>query len=242
MGVERLQKIISQCGIASRRKAEELIQEGLVTVNGRVAELGMKADISRDHIKVSGKLISSPSSKTYLMFHKPLRCITALQDPEKRPTVMDYMKRVKAKVFPVGRLDFNSEGLLLLTNDGELSNAIMHPKKKVPKTYRVKINGSLEDKAKEKLEKGVRLDDGMTKPAKVRIIKTLKANSWISITITEGRNRQVRRMLERVGHPVIRLIRTRIGSLGLGTLKPGEYRYLTDEEVANLMKELRLSP
>jgi 23S rRNA pseudouridine2605 synthase len=236
---ERLQKIISQCGIASRRKAEELIQEGVVTVNGRTAELGMKADIGKDHIKVSGKLISSPSSRAYLLFNKPCKCITAMHDPEKRTTVMDYLKRVKVRVFPVGRLDYNSEGLLILTNDGELANAIMHPKKKIPKTYRVKINGSLDDKVKLKLETGVRLDDGMTKPAKVSIIKNLKANSWISITIYEGRNRQVRRMMDRIGHSAIRLIRTKISSLTLGTLKPGEYRYMTEEEVVSLKEDLK---
>ena len=236
---ERIQKIISQCGIASRRRAEEMIQEGLVTVNGKIAELGMKADIGKDHIKVSGKLISSPSSRVYLLFNKPYQCITAMHDPEKRMTVMDYLKRVKARVFPVGRLDYNSEGLLILTNDGELANAVMHPKKKIPKTYQVKINGTLDDKDKLKLETGVRLDDGMTKPAKVRIIKKLKANSWISITIHEGKNRQVRRMMDRIGHSAIRLIRTKISSLTLGTLKAGEYRYMTEEEVATLKKELK---
>ena len=163
-----------------------------------------------------------------------------MHDPEKRPIILDYLKRVKGRVFPVGRLDYNSEGLLILTNDGELANAVMHPKKKIPKTYRVKINGFLEDKDKLKLETGIRLDDGMTKPAKVRIIKRLKANSWISITIHEGRNRQVRRMMDRVGHSAIRLIRTRINGLTLGALKPGEYRYLTQEEVAKLKKELKV--
>ena len=225
--------------MASRRRAEEMIQEGLVTVNGKVAELGMKADIGRDHIKVSGKLISSPSSMAYLLFNKPSKCITAMHDPEKRTTVMDYLKRVKVRVFPVGRLDYNSEGLLILTNDGELANAVMHPKKKIPKTYQVKINGFLEDKDKLKLETGVRLDDGMTKPAKVKIIKKLKANSWISITIHEGKNRQVRRMMDRIGHSAIRLIRTKISSLTLGGLKPGEYRYMTEEEVATLKEELK---
>jgi 23S rRNA pseudouridine2605 synthase len=236
---ERIQKIISQCGIASRRRAEDMIQEGLITVNGRVAELGMKADIGKDHIKVSGKLISSPSSRAYLLFNKPAQCITAMNDPEKRMTVMDYLKRVKVRVFPVGRLDYNSEGLLILTNDGELANAVMHPKKKIPKTYQVKINGTLDDKDKLKLETGVRLDDGVTKPARVRIIKNLKANSWISITIHEGKNRQVRRMMDRIGHSAIRLIRTKISSLTLDTLKPGEYRYMTEEEVATLKKELK---
>ena len=241
MGIveERIQKIISQCGIASRREAEDLILEGLVTVNGRTAELGMKADLEKDHIKVRGKLISSPSSMTYLILHKPIGCITAMNDPEKRPVVMDFLKRVKARVFPVGRLDFNSEGLLILTNDGELANAVTHPKKKIPKTYRVKINGSLEDADRQRLEKGIRLDDGMTLPAKVRIVNKLKSNSWISITICEGRNRQVRRMLERVGHPAIRLIRTKISGLELGALKPGEYRYMTSEEVTNLKEELK---
>lgn len=236
---ERIQKIISQCGIASRRAAEELIQEGVVTVNGKVAELGMKADLGRDHIKVNGKLISSPASNLYLILNKPPKCITAMNDPEKRPIILDYLKRVKGRVFPVGRLDYNSEGLLILTNDGELANAIMHPKKKIPKTYRVKINGFLEDKAKLQLENGVRLDDGMTKPAIVRVIKTLKANSWISITIHEGRNRQVRRMMDRVGHSAIKLIRTKIGSLTLGTLRSGEYRYLTEEEIALLKEDLK---
>ncbi len=236
---ERLQKIISQCGIASRRKAEELIQEGLVTVNGECARLGMKADIGKDHIKVSGKLISSPSSRIYLIFHKPPGCITAMHDPEKRLTVKDFLKKVKGRVFPVGRLDFNSEGLLLLTNDGELANSIMQPKKKIPKTYKVKINGILENSVRQKLEKGIRLDDGMTRPAKVRIINNLKANSWISITITEGRNRQVRRMMDRVGHSAIKLIRIKIGCLTLGALKPGEYRYLTEEEVVELKEELK---
>ena len=236
---ERIQKIISQCGIASRRAAEELIQEGVVTVNGKVAELGMKADLGKDHIKVNGKLISSPASHLYLILNKPPKCITAMHDPEKRPIILDYLKRVKGRVFPVGRLDFNSEGLLILTNDGELANAVMHPKKKIPKTYRVKINGFLDDKEKLQLETGLRLDDGMTKPAKVRIINKLKANSWISITIHEGKNRQVRRMMDRVGHSAIKLIRTKIGCLQLGTLKPGEYRYLTDEEVGELKEELK---
>jgi 23S rRNA pseudouridine2605 synthase len=236
---ERLQKIISKCGIASRRQAEEMILEGLVTVNGRPATLGMKADLERDHIKVRGKLIGGIESKVYLLFHKPVKCLTAMYDEEGRPTVRDFLKRVKAKVFPVGRLDYNSQGLLLLTNDGDLANAIMHPKKKIPKTYRVKIDGTLDDKDIIRLERGIKLEDGVTAPAKVRAIKKMKANSWIEITIHEGRKRQIRRMLERVKHPVIKLIRSRINGLELGNLKPGDFRYLAPEEVERLKKETK---
>ena len=234
---ERIQKIIAKCGIASRRKAEELIVEGVVKVNGVTATLGMKADLERDHIKVSGKLIGTAQSKVYLAFHKPVKCLTASNESEGRPVVKDYLKRVKAQVFPVGRLDFNSEGLLIITNDGELANAILHPKRKIPKTYRVKIDGRLEESNRLKLEKGVYLEDGLTAPAKVRTVDTLKANSWIEVTIHEGRKRQVRRMLQHVGHPVTRLKRIRIAGLSLGALKPGEFRYLTPDEVEKLKEE-----
>ncbi len=236
---ERLQKIISQCGIASRRKAEEMILEGLVTVNGKPAAIGMKADIENDHIKVSGKLISSVKTKVYMAFNKPIQCITALRDDEGRITVGDFLKRVKIRVFPVGRLDYNSEGLIILTNDGEFANAILQPKSKIPKTYRVKIDGLLDKNDISKLEKGIRLEDGMTAPAKVRTVQQLKANSWIDITIYEGKKRQVRRMLERVGHSVIKLVRIRINGLLLGNLKPGEFRYLKPDEVEKLKKETK---
>ena len=235
---ERIQKIISRCGIASRRKAEEMILEGLVRVNGVPATLGMKADLHRDHIKVRGRLISHAGSKVYMIFNKPVKCLTAMYDPEKRPVVNDYFKRVKAKVFPVGRLDFNSEGLLIMTNDGDLANAILHPRNKIPKTYRVKIDGFLDEKDRVKLERGVRLEDGVTAPAKIRRVKKLKANTWVDITIHEGRKRQVRRMFEKVRHPVIKLIRIKINGLELESLKPGEYRYLTPEEVVRLKREV----
>lgn len=238
---ERIQKIISKCGIASRRQAEEMIREGLVRVNGVPATLGMKADLGRDHIKVKGRLIGAVKSRVYLVFNKPANCLTASNDAEGRPVVKDYLKRVRALVFPVGRLDFNSEGLLVLTNDGDLAQGILHPKNKIPKTYRVKVEGVLEDKDIMKLEKGILLDDGMTAPAKVRTLKKLQANSWIDITIHEGRKRQVRRMLDRVGHSVIRLIRIRINGLSLGNLKPGEYRYLSAEEVERLKEEVEMN-
>ena len=237
---ERIQKILAKCGIASRRKAEEMIMEGLVTVNGAPATIGMKADLEKDHIKVRGKLINRVESAVYLLFHKPVKCLTAMEDPEGRPTVKDFLKRVKAMVFPVGRLDYNSEGLLILTNDGELTNQILHPRHKVPKTYLVKIDGVLELEDIKKLENGIRLEDGLTAPAKVRRVKKTKSNSWIEIIIREGKKRQIRRMLQRIGHPVIKLIRTRINGLELGDLKPGEYRYMTPAEVKKLKKEVMI--
>jgi len=236
---ERIQKIIAKCGIASRRKAEEMILEGLVRVNGVPATLGMKADLEKDHIKVRGKLIGAVQNKVYLAFNKPVQCLTATNDEEGRPTVMDYLRRIKTQVFPVGRLDFNSEGLLILTNDGELANAILHPKNKIPKTYRVKVDGFPDSQDIMKLERGILLDDGVTAPAKVRLVKKLKANSWMDIIIYEGRKRQVRRMFERIGHSVSKLVRLRINGLALGDLKPGEYRYLTPEEVSKLKEETK---
>ncbi len=235
---ERLQKIISKCGIASRRKAEELILEGQVKVNGATASLGMKADIDKDHIKVKGKLIQGVRRKVYLMLNKPDKCITSMNDPEGRPTVKDLLKGVKTSVFPVGRLDYNSEGLLIMTNDGDLANSILHPKKKIDKTYLVKINGILEEKDILKLEKGISLEDGKTSPAKIKKVKKTDANSWIEITIHEGRKRQIRRMLERLGHPVIKLRRIRINGLELGRLPIGAIRHLKPEEIDRLRKEV----
>jgi 23S rRNA pseudouridine2605 synthase len=215
-----------------------MVAEGLVTVNGKVASLGMKADFEKDHIKVKGKLLKRTEPKVYIKFNKPYKCITSLFDPEGRPTVRDFIKGVKSKVFPVGRLDFDSEGLLLLTNDGELTNAILHPKGKIPKTYLVKVEGVLGDADIHKLEKGIRLEDGVTAPAKVRKMRKTEANSWVEITIYEGRKRQIRRMLERIGHAVIRLRRVRVNGLSLGNLPIGQYRYLKPEEIKRLKKEV----
>jgi len=235
---ERLQKILAKCGIASRRQAEEMIFEGLVTVNGAPAVLGMKADLDRDHIKVRGKLIHTVESKVYLIFNKPEKCLTTMSDTEGRETVKNFLKKLKAKVFPVGRLDYNSEGLLILTNDGDMANAILHPAKKIPKTYLVKADGFLEEKDIERLEKGIKLEDGMTAPAKIKKLKYTKANSWLEITIHEGKKRQIRRMMERVGHSVIKLKRVRINGISLGRLEPGDFRYMTPEEVKRLKKEV----
>jgi 23S rRNA pseudouridine2605 synthase len=240
--IMRLQKILADRGVASRRKAEEIIEEGRVTVNGVVATLGDKADPEKDHIKLDGKLLSQPAgARKYLVLHKPKNVITTLDPEETRPTVRDFLAGVRERVYPVGRLDFDSEGLLLLTNDGELAHAVMHPSGKMPKTYRVKIKGVLEEKDFEKLRRGVRLDDGLTAPAEVRPLEALKQNSWIEITIYEGRKRQIRRMLQAVGHPVIRLIRTRIDGLSLGSLAPGEMRHLSNNELKRLKYSAGLS-
>ncbi len=238
----RLQKILADRGIASRRKAEEIIEEGRVTVNGVVATLGDKADPEKDHIKLDGKLLTQPPGpKTYLMLHKPKNVLTTLDAEETRPTVRNLLGKVKERVYPVGRLDFDSEGLLLLTNDGELAHAVMHPSRKMPKTYSVKIKGVLEEKDFEKLCRGIRLDDGMTAPAEVKPLEVLKQNSWIEITIYEGRKRQIRRMLQAVGHPVIRLIRTRIDGVKLGVLAPGQMRRLSNSELKRLKYAAGLS-
>ncbi len=234
----RLQKILSQAGIASRRKAEELIAEGRVTVNGQIAHIGMKADPSRDHIKIDGKLISRPDPKVYLIFYKPRGVVTSLRDPEGRPTVRDYLKRVKYRVFPVGRLDYDSEGLLIMTNDGNFAHSILHPSKKIPKSYLVKVKGEPDEAALRGLRQGIRLEDGVTAPASLKKIRVTANNTWLEVTIREGRRRQIRRMLEQTGHPVLKLKRIRIDGIGLGNLKPGEYRYLRPQEVSRMKSEL----
>lgn len=235
---KRLQKILSEMGIASRRKAEEIILEGRITVNGRIAELGTKADPAKDHIKLDGKLLTRREPKTYIIFNKPRNVVTSLQDPEGRTTVKDFLRGVKYRVYPVGRLDYDSEGLLLLTNDGDFANAVLHPSKKISKTYLVKVKGIPEEGGLVKLRKGVKLIDGLTAPAKVKMIKTTENNSWLEITIHEGRKRQIRRMLESIGHPVLKLQRIRINGIDLGTLGPGGYRYLTTEEIEKIKKEV----
>ncbi|OGW36240.1 MAG: hypothetical protein A2X58_09215 [Nitrospirae bacterium GWC2_56_14] len=232
---ERIQKIISAAGVTSRRAAEELIAEGRVRVNGQVVtELGTKADPSKDHIKVDGKLINPKQPPTYIMLNKPAGYVTTMSDPEGRPTVQDLLKGVKIRVYPVGRLDYNTEGLLLLTNDGDFAHLVTHPKHEFPKTYLAKIKGVLEDGAIAALEAGVFLKDGKTAPAKIKKIRKEEANSWLEITIHEGRKRQVRRMFDHMGHTVIRLKRVKTGGLTLGDLPEGRMRYLTPEEVGIL--------
>ncbi len=237
---QRLQKIIAEMGIASRRKAEELIMEGRVTVNGQPAVIGMKADALRDHIKVDGKLLVTPEKKVYYIFNKPRGVVTSIGDPQGRPTVNDFLRGIRQRVFPVGRLDYGSEGMLFLTNDGDFAHAVLHPSKKIPKTYLVKLKGVLEEEDIEKLRNGIKIEGGMTAPAKVKRLRKTENNSWIEMTIYEGKKRQIRRMLERVGHPVIRLMRVRIDGIEMGDLGPGAYRRMTAEEMKKISKELQL--
>lgn len=237
---KRIQKILSEMGITSRRNAEEMIIAGRITVNGQIATLGMKADPAKDHIKVDRKLLIKPEPKVYLLLNKPKSVVTSLYDPEGRSTVKDFLKKIKYRVYPVGRLDYDSEGLLLLTNDGDFANAILHPSKKIPKTYLVKVKGVLEEAEIDKLRTGVKLIDGFTAPAKVKKIGTTENNSWIEMTMHEGRKRQIRRMLETIGHNVLKLKRIKINGIALGNLKPGEYRYLTPEELSKIKKEIAI--
>lgn len=243
MAAERLQKIIAAAGIASRRKAEELISSGRVAVNGRiVTELGTKADPEQDHIRVNGKLLHGPERQVYLLLNKPKGYVTTVSDPEGRPTVISLLRGIKARVYPVGRLDFASEGLLLLTNDGTLAQQLMKAASHVPKTYLIKVSGQPSEEAVEKLRSGVSIEtDGgrrvKTGPAKIRIIREA-ANPWYEITLIEGRNRQIRRMFEQVGHHVEKIKRVRYGPLQLD-VPPGEYRRLTAQEVARLKSSIK---
>jgi len=238
MPLERLQKIIAAAGVASRRKAEELISAGHVQVNGQVVtELGSKADPESDHVRVNGKLLQGAQRHVYLLLNKPKGYVTTMSDPEKRPTVMDLIRGVKGRVYPVGRLDYASEGLLLLTNDGRLAHQLMKAASHVAKTYVVKVAGTPKEEAIAKLRAGVSIatDDGKrvrTGPAGVRIVKE-GTNPWYEITLIEGRNRQIRRMFEAIGHHVEKIKRVRYGPLALD-VPPGKFRLLTLREVERL--------
>lgn len=234
--MERLQKILAQAGIASRRKSEEYITSGRVEVNGVVVnDLGAKADPANDEIKVDGKSIGS-EKKVYLLFHKPKGVISSVKDPKGRKVVTDYLKDVKERVYPVGRLDYDTEGLLILTNDGEFANLLTHPKYHVPRTYHATVKGTPHGNVLEKLASGIKLEDGMTAPAEVEYqdVRLEKNETVISLTIYEGRNRQVRRMMEAVHYPVELLKRVRFGPIFLTGLARGRYRELTKREVEEL--------
>ncbi len=232
---ERLQKTLSRAGIASRRAAERWILEGRVTVNGEtVSRLGTLVDASVDAIRVDGKRIpAAPRARTYLMLHKPQGYVTTLRDPEGRPTVLDLLSGVRPRVFPIGRLDYRTEGLLLLTDDGDLARDLMRPASAVPKTYLAKVRGEPSRESLARLCRGIELDGRKTRPARAAVVRR-GPNAWVEITVVEGRKRQVRRMLEAIGHPVTRLRRIRYAGLGLGDLPSGRFRPLSADEVERL--------
>jgi 23S rRNA pseudouridine2605 synthase len=251
----RLQKLIASAGIASRRKAEELIAQGRVTVNGQiVTELGSKADPERDSIKVDGKLLRGPQRPIYLLLNKPKGYVTTVSDPEGRPTVMSLLRGVGERIYPVGRLDYSSEGLLLLTNDGELANKLTRASSHVPKTYLVKISGRAGEEDIAKLRQGIRIGSRSfgkadrsrehrsmkavhTAPAQIRLVREAE-NPWYEVTLIEGRNRQIRRMFEEIGHHVEKIKRVRYGPLSLD-VEPGQFRQLTPREIESLRRSDR---
>ena len=240
MQLERLQKIIAHAGFASRREAEAMIREGRVTVNGRVVtELGSKADPARDHVKVDGKLITKAETHRYILLYKPKEVMTTVADPQGRRTVIDLIKGVRERIYPVGRLDFHSEGLILLTNDGDLAFKVSHPKHGSVKTYHVKVRGVPDERIVGKLERGITIDGKRTLPCEIARMKTTgrgdeEGNSWFEVKLREGRTQQIRKMFQAVGHPVSKLRRVAIGPLSDPRLTPGDYRELTSKEVKML--------
>ncbi|MBT6176967.1 MAG: rRNA pseudouridine synthase [Deltaproteobacteria bacterium] len=252
MAKERIQKIIAKAGIASRRKAETFITDGRVRVNGKlVTELGTKADLKHDNITVEGYGRLNPEPLVYILLHKPIHVISTAHDPEGRATVLEVIEKTRAmgkrsyegelpRIYPVGRLDFDAEGLILLTNDGDFANQMTHPRYHVPRTYAVRIGGTPDDRALERMRRGVRLQnpDGSftrpTAPAEVQITKRGSSNAWLEMTIFEGRNHQIKRMCLAIGQTVNRLIRTDFGGVEIGEMQPGAWRFLTPDEVHGL--------
>src|SRR5881398_1423659 len=240
MQPERLQKIIAHAGVASRREAEWMIRDGRVTVNGRVVtELGSRADADRDHIKVDGKLITHAEPHRYILLYKPKEVMTTVEDPQGRRTVIDLVRGVRERIYPVGRLDYHSEGLVLLTNDGELAYKVSHPKHGSVKTYNVKVRGVPEERIIDKLRRGITLDGKRTLPCDITPIKTTgktadEGNSWWEVKLREGRTQQIRKMFQAVGHPVSKLKRVAIGPIYDPKLSPGVWRELSEREVRML--------
>jgi pseudouridine synthase len=235
--VERLQKILSRAGIASRRAAERLMLEGRVTVNGTaVRELGTKADAERDDVRVDGRRIRLPERHRYLLLNKPRGYVTTRSDPQRRPTVLDLIREVREYVYPVGRLDYESEGLLLLTNDGDLAARLTHPRHEVARVYEARVLGVPDAHDLERLARGIVIDGRRTEPADVRLLPPRRGDqqATLVVTIREGRNRQVRNMCEAIGHPIVELRRVAIGPIRDARLKRGAWRDLTDQEVERL--------
>jgi pseudouridine synthase len=241
MPEERLQKILAHAGVASRRKAEELILAGRVSVNGEtVTELGSKADLDVDKVKVDGRVLSAPKHHLYFAFHKPKNVVSTVHDPQGRETVLSFFKGFHERLYPVGRLDYASEGLLLLTNDGDFANKMMSPASHVTKTYLVKVNGTLTPEQEEQFRRGIPMHGRKTAPSGLKLIRKAE-NPWYEVRLTEGRQNQIRIMFNHFGRLVEKLKRVKIGFLDLGTLKPGAYRTLTNAEVAHFRKVLHLN-
>ena len=240
MAEERLQKILARAGIASRRRSEQLMLAGEITVNGQIiTELGTKADLDRDHIKVSGKLLREPQRLVYLVLNKPDGCVTTVDDPEGRETVMKFLRGVKERVYPVGRLDYHSEGLLLFTNDGELANRLTSARYHVTKTYIAKVTGTLTLEQEDRFRDGLFIDGRKTAPAGLRLSKPGR-NPWYEVKLIEGRKNQIRMMFKSVGVLVEKLRRVQMGFLELGGLPGGKFRGLTDVEVARFKKMVKM--
>ncbi|OXT07600.1 pseudouridine synthase [Thermoanaerobacterium thermosaccharolyticum] len=232
--MERLQKYLAECGIASRRKCEQLILDGKIKVNGTVIKnLGIKIDPDKDIVEYDGRVVAKVQHNIYIMLNKPTGFITTVKDQFGRPSVLDIIK-IKDRIYPVGRLDCDTSGLLLLTNDGDIANKLMHPKHEIDKVYIAKIRGIPDDKDLDRFRNGLLLDNRLTAKAKIEILKKINNDALVKIVIHEGRNRQIRRMCELIGHPVITLKRIKIGDLELGNLKVGQWRYLSGEEVQYL--------
>lgn len=230
----RLQKFLAEAGVASRRKCEELISQGRVEVDGRlVTELGTRIG-GGEVIKIDGKEVKREQRKVYILLNKPVGVISSARDQFSRKTVLDLVDGVNERIYPVGRLDYDTSGLIILTNDGEFANLLMHPRHEQEKVYRALIKGRLDDADIRILETGVAIEDYVTSQAKVKVIRTTPQDTTVEITIHEGRNRQVRKMFEALGHPVLRLKRTGIGTIGVGGLEEGQWRYLSKNEVEAL--------
>jgi len=235
--LERIQKILAKAGIASRREAERMVIEGRVMVNGKIVDtLGFKADPSKDHIKIDGKRLKGFEPRVTLLLNKPRGYLSTVKDPEGRPTVMDLLKRRKWRVYPVGRLDFDAEGLLLLTNDGDIAHLLSHPRFSIPRTYWVKVKGVPDEQRLTQLKRGVKLEDGKASVVSSAILRQGEKNSWVQVVVTEGRNRLVKRIFSAIGHPVLKLKRVGFGPIRLGNLPIGQFRYLTPVEVEDLKK------
>ncbi len=234
--MERLQKILARGGVASRRAAEALIAAGRVRVNGRVvSELGLKADPRRDRVEVDGKRVVA-EAPVYAALHKPRGVVSTMHDPEGRPTVRELLAPIGARVYPVGRLDFATSGILLATNDGAFADGLLHPRREVPKTYVVKVKGVMSPDVLDRWRKGVRLEDGMTLAAQAKLLRVEDGKTWFELTIREGKNQQIRRMGEATGFPVMRLARTTFAGISIEGIRPGAFRFLTRDELVALKK------